>query len=74
MPEAGQLDNVDLYARSLEADAKEGRVDQIIAKALRDGRICEKEIQLILAAHREHFAAREAEVRAVIILHQELKA
>lgn len=73
MPEAGTLDNVDLYARSLEADVKEGAVDLIIAKALDDGRISEKEVNQILAAHREHFAARDAEVRAVIFLHQERK-
>lgn len=71
MPEAAQLDNLDLYTRSLATDVAEGKVDQIIAKALEDGRISETELAKIIAAHRAHIAARHAEVGAVITLHLE---
>ncbi|WP_367863216.1 YmfL family putative regulatory protein [Pseudomonas guariconensis] len=70
MPEDTPLDNIDLYARSLVADVAEGKVDQIIAKALEDGRLDESELADIVAAHREHIAARHAEVGAVITLHR----
>lgn len=69
MPEAAQLDNLDLYTRSLATDVAEGKVDQIIARALEDGRITEAELAQIIAAHRVHIAARHAEVGAVITLH-----
>lgn len=70
MPEDTELDNLDLYTRSLAADVAEGRVDQIIAKALEDGRLDEGELADIVAAHRQHVAARHAEVGAVITLHR----
>lgn len=70
MPEQGELDNLDLYARSLAADVAEGKVAQIIAKALQDGRIDEAELAEIIAAHRAHIAARHAEFGAVITLHR----
>lgn len=70
MPTAEALDNVDLYRRALETDIREGRVDQIIAQALNDGRIEEAELAEIIAAHRLHIAARHAEVGAVITLHR----
>lgn len=73
MPEVGELDNVDLYARSIQTEVKEGRVGQIIAKALADGRIDQEEADQILAAHREHMAALAEEIRAVITLHMERK-
>lgn len=69
MPEAEALDNLDLYSRSLATDVKKGKVDQIIAQALADGEINEAELTAIIAAHREHIAARHGEVNAVIILH-----
>jgi hypothetical protein len=71
MPEDGQLDNLDLYERSLAADVAEGKVDQIIVRALKDGRLTEAEIAEIIAAHRVHLAARHAEVGAVITLHRD---
>ncbi|MCY1526676.1 hypothetical protein D9M68_617140 [compost metagenome] len=74
MPAVGELDNVDLYARALTTEVKEGRVGQIIAKALADGRITQAEATEIMAAHREHLAALAEEVRAVITLHMEQKA
>lgn len=74
MPEAEQLDNVDLYIRSLHTDVKKGAVDQIIAKALDDGRISPDELASIIEAHRQHIAARHSEVQAVVVLHTEVKA
>jgi hypothetical protein len=70
MPEQQQLDNLELYARSLATDVKKGKVDQIIAQALADGDIDEAELAEIIAAHREHIAARHSEVGAVITLHR----
>lgn len=65
------LDNLDLYNRSVKTAVKRGRVDQIIAEALEDGVIDEREVETILAAHRKHIAARHAEVHAVIVLHSQ---
>jgi hypothetical protein len=67
--EVGDLDNLDLYARSVKTAVKRGLVDQIIGQALEDGVIDEKEVVQILGAHRRHLAAREEEVWAVIKLH-----
>ncbi len=73
MPEAAELDNVELYRMALDADVKEGRVDQVIADALASGDINEQELGQIIAAHRQHLAARHAEVHAVIALHRKPK-
>ena len=70
MPEQAELDNIELYRMALDADVKEGRVDQVIAKALASGNIDEQELAEIIAAHRKHIAARHAEVSAVITLHR----
>ncbi len=70
MPDAEQLDNIDLYSRALATDVAEGKVNQIIAQALHDGRLDEAELAEIIAAHRQHIAARHAEVGAVITLHR----
>ncbi|MNJ16392.1 hypothetical protein D3C77_106530 [compost metagenome] len=64
------LDNVELYARSVQAAAKRGLVDQTIAKALEDGSINQEEADEILSAHNHHMAARHAEVRAAIALYR----
>lgn len=64
------LDNVELYARSVQAAAKRGCVDQEIAKALADGCISETEAERILNAHNLHMAARHAEVLAAIDLYR----
>lgn len=63
------LDNVELYKRSVRTDAKRGVVDQMIAKALDDGRIEEGEAKEILQAHKRYLSARSAEVLATIQLH-----
>ncbi len=64
------LDNVEMYARAIQASAKQGTVDQIIAQALEDGVITEREAELILNAHILHLAARTAEVHAAIDLYR----
>lgn len=70
MPGQAELDNVELYRMALDADLKEGRVAQVIAKALANGNIDEGELAEIVAAHRAHIAALHAEVGAVITLHR----
>jgi hypothetical protein len=67
--EPESLDNVEMYARCVQAAAKKGPVDQIIAKALEDGTINDAEAEAILQADTLHLAARHAEVLAVIQLH-----
>jgi hypothetical protein len=64
------LDNVELYARSVQVAAKRGTVDQEIAQAIADGSINEEEAQRILDAHNHHMAARHAEVLAAIDLYR----
>lgn len=66
-PEA--LDNVEMYARCVQASAKKGTVDHLIAEALKDGVINDAEAEAILHADSLHLAARHAEVLAVIQLH-----
>lgn len=68
--EAEQLDNVELYALAMDAEAKRGAVARIVAAALDDGQIDEGELAEIVAAHRQHIAAEHAEIGAVITLHR----
>lgn len=70
MPQDTPLENLDMYARALATDVAEGKVNQIIAQALLDGRLDEAELAEIVAAHRQHIATRHAEVSAVITLHR----
>ncbi|WP_458379188.1 YmfL family putative regulatory protein [Pseudomonas chlororaphis] len=74
MPDAESLDNLDLYALALNADVKDGQLNQLIANALENGEIDEGELAEIIAAHREHVAACHAEVGAVITLHRKARA
>ncbi|NUU34654.1 YmfL family putative regulatory protein [Pseudomonas sp. C2B4] len=67
--EPESLDNVEMYARCVQAAAKKGTVDQLIAEALKDGIINQVEAETILQAETLHLAARHAEVLAVIQLH-----
>jgi hypothetical protein len=67
--EPDTLDNVEMYARCVEAAAKKGTVDHLIAEALKDGTINEAEAEAILHADTLHLAARHAEVLALIQLH-----
>jgi len=64
------LDNLELYRRSIRTAVLRGTVDQLLAEALADGEIDESERALLLAAHRRHVAARHSEIQAVITLHQ----
>lgn len=70
MPNAEQLDSTELYSLSMGTAVKRGKVDALIAKALADGEIDEAELAEIIAAHRQHLAARHTEVGAVITLHR----
>jgi arginyl-tRNA synthetase len=66
---SADLDNVELYNRSVKAAAKRGMVDQIIAKALDDGVIEASEAEAIVKALMHYMSARYAEVLATIQLH-----
>ena len=70
LPEAGQLDNVDLYQRSLNASAQRGALDQMVATALEDGEIDAAEAKKIRALHAKYMSASLEAVAAVIELHK----
>lgn len=70
VPDSEELDNVEMYALSVQVAAKRGCVDQEIAKALADGVINESEAEHILNAHNLHLAARHAEVLSAIDLYR----
>lgn len=74
MADPETLDNVELYARSVQVSAKRGCVDQAIAAALEDGSISDEEAEFIMDAHNLHVAARHAEVLAAIALYRAGKA
>ncbi len=74
MADPETLDNVELYARSVQVSAKRGCVDQAIAAALEDGSISDEEAEFIMDAHNLHVAARHAEVLAAIALYRPGKA
>ena len=69
MPELAELDNIELLTRSMNTTIKRGAVDSMILTALQDGEISEAELASIITAHREHIAARHAEVGAILALH-----
>jgi len=70
MPELVDTDNIDLLARAMGTTVKRGKVDAMILKALEDGQIDEAELASIITAHRQHIAARHAEVGAILALHR----
>lgn len=70
VPDSEELDNVEMYALSVQVAAKRGCVDQEIARALADGVISESEAEHILNAHNLHLAARHAEVLSAIDLYR----
>ena len=72
LPDASELDNVELYHLALAADVKEGQLNQTIADAIGDG-IDNQELAQILQVHRQHLAALHTEVLAVIALHRKAK-
>ena len=65
------LDNVELFCRSVKAAAKRGMVDQIIADALDDGQINKRESDEIIAALIRYMSARYAEIVATIQLYSQ---
>ena len=68
IPQLEELDQVELFGKSMRTAAHRGHVDMIIQASLEDGVIDEAEAEQIMKHHRRHLAAREAEVRAVISL------
>ncbi|WP_409295380.1 YmfL family putative regulatory protein [Pseudomonas sp. KCJK8670] len=63
------LDNVELFQRSLKTDAKLGLIDQLIASSIEDGIIDPAEALAIIHALTRYMAARTAEVAATIQLY-----
>ena len=70
LPEAGQLDNVDLYQRALAASSQRGELDHMVAMALKDGEIDAAEAKKIRALHTKYLSASLEAVAAVIELHK----
>lgn len=70
LPEARELDNVDLYQRALNASAQRGALDQMVSLALEDGEIDASEAKKIRALHAKYMSASLEAVAAVIALHQ----
>ncbi|WPN50925.1 YmfL family putative regulatory protein [Pseudomonas sp. P9_2] len=70
IPEARELDNVDLYQRSLAASAQRGALDQMVASALEDGEIDSNEAKKIRALHAKYMSASLEAIGAVIELHK----
>jgi hypothetical protein len=69
MPDLAELDNIDLLERAMTTTVKRGAVDAMILTALQDGEISEAELASIICAHRQHMAARHAEVTSILALH-----
>lgn len=67
-PMLDELDQVELFAKSIRTAAHRGHVDQVIQESLEDGVITSEEAEEIMLHHRRHLAAREAEVQAIIAL------
>lgn len=66
IPKFDDLDQVELFTKSVQTAAMRGHVDQIIQQALEDSVIDEKEAEEIDHYHRRHLAARDEEVKAII--------
>lgn len=69
LTKAEELDNVELFRRSLKTDAKLGHIDQLIASSIEDGVIEACEALAIIQALTRYFAARTAEVAATLQLY-----
>jgi len=68
IPQYDELDQVELFSKSIRTAAHRGQVDMIIQSALEDSVIDEGEAAEIMKFHYRHLAARDAEVRAVLAL------
>jgi len=68
IPQLEELDQVELFSKSMRTAAHRGHVDMIIQASLEDGVIDAAEAEEIMKFHHRHLSARDAEVRAVIAL------
>ena len=68
IPQLDELDQVELFSKSMRTAAHRGHVDMFMQEALEDGNIDAQEAKQILTLHSRHLAARDAEVRAVLAL------
>ncbi|WP_112197021.1 YmfL family putative regulatory protein [Rahnella sp. NRRL B-41462] len=68
IPQLEELDQVELFSKSMRTAAHRGHVDMIIQAALEDGFIDAEEAKEIMKYHSRHLSARDAEVRAVLAL------
>lgn len=67
MPEPDTLDNVELYHMGLRSNVKGSAVDELILGSIQDdGGIDRKEEAKIMAAHRQHMASRDSQVKATL--------
>lgn len=66
VPKLEDLDQVELFNKTIKAAAMRGHVDQVINLALEDGVIDEAEAADIRHYHRKHLAAREEEVKSIL--------
>ncbi|ASX26999.1 YmfL family putative regulatory protein [Candidatus Williamhamiltonella defendens] len=67
MPEPDTLDNVELYHMGLLSNVKGSAVDELILGSIQDdGGIDRKEEEKIMAAHRQHMASRDSQVKATL--------
>ncbi|ATW33117.1 YmfL family putative regulatory protein [Candidatus Williamhamiltonella defendens] len=67
MPEPDTLDNVELYHMGLRSNVKGSAVDELILGSIQDdGGIDRKEEEKIMAAHRQHMASRDSQVKATL--------
>lgn len=68
VPKFEDLDQVELYSRSVTTVARRGLVDQMIQEAVADGVIDANEARDIERLHANHLAAREVEIRSILAL------
>lgn len=72
VPDAAELDSVELHHLSLNTDVRRGEVDHLIMSSIfNDGYIDEKEEALIMKKHRHHLAARDKEVKATLLVYRD---
>jgi len=67
IPKFEELDRVELFNKSVRTAAQRGHVDQIIEQAVEDGVIDDVEANEIMHFHRKHLAARDEEVRSIVM-------
>lgn len=68
IPQLDELDQVELFSKSMRTAAHRGQVDMFMQEALEDGFIDAQEAKQIMRLHSRHLAARDAEVRAILAL------